>query len=273
MTHAARERLQISAPMLFVSVAAWILLFTPGAGARFCHAEMPEAASGRQWLGPLVPLGFPISWAAQWGLMLAAMMLPMLIAPVRHIRDRSFARRRVRAIALFLAGYAAIWMIADAGLTVVAAVARLRTGESAGLMIATTVAVLYEFSPAKQTCLNRCHNGGELNAFGFAAAWSALRFGLTHGKWCVGSCWALMLLPWLVVRGHILVMAGVTLWLFAERLDPPTPPRWRWRIPVKALRIALAHARRLLRSSRPRLSFESEDIHRSGRYPAMKGIL
>ena len=37
-------------------------------------------------------------------------MLPLVIAPVRHVYDRSFVRRRVRAVLLFLAGYAAIWM-------------------------------------------------------------------------------------------------------------------------------------------------------------------
>jgi predicted metal-binding membrane protein len=273
VTHAARERLQISAPMLFVSAAAWILLFIPWSGTRFCHAEMSGAASGRQLIGLVIPLGFSNFLAAQWGLMLVAMMLPILIAPVRHIRDRSFAHRRLRAIALFLAGYAAIWMLAGAGLLTLAAVARLRTSPSMGLMIATAAAVLYEFSPAKQSCLNRCHEGGELNAFGFAADWSALRFGLIHGKWCVGSCWVLMLLPWLVVQGHALAMAGVTLWLFAERLDPPTHPRWRWRVPVKAFRIALAQARSLHLSSRLQLSFERENIHRSGGHPAMKGTL
>ncbi|WP_167480726.1 DUF2182 domain-containing protein [Mesorhizobium waimense] len=31
---------------------------------------------------------------------------------------------------------------------------------------------------------------------------------MTHGVWCVGSCWALMLLPLLVSHGHVATMAA-----------------------------------------------------------------
>lgn len=245
MTHAARERLQISAPMFFASTVAWILLLIKDSRTPVCHAQMLGAASVKR-LFPLAGSDFVTSFAAGWVLMLAAMMLPMLTAPVRHIRNRTFARQRVRAIALFLSSYAAVWMIAGAGLTLLATAARSHAGEIPALMTATTAALLWEFSPAKQTCLNRCHVGAELDVFGIAADWSALRFGLIHGKWCIGSCWLLMLLPWMVVRNHLLIMAVVMVWLFAERLDPPMPPRWRWRVPVKAFRIAFAQARRPL---------------------------
>lgn len=245
MTHAARERLQVSAPMFVASIAAWILLLIKGAGTLICHAQMSDALSVRP-LSPLLGSDSVTSFAAGWALMLAAMMLPMLTSPVRHIRNRIFARQRVRAIALFLSGYAAVWMIAGAGLLLLATAVRPRTSEILGLMVATTAALLWEFSPAKQTCLNRCHVGAELDVFGFAADWSALRFGLSYGKWCVGSCWLLMLLPWMVARNHLFIMAVVMLWLFAERLDAPTPPRWRCRMPVKALRIAFAQVRRPL---------------------------
>jgi predicted metal-binding membrane protein len=249
MTHAARERLQVSAPIFFASTAAWILLVIKGARAPVCHAQMPDAASVKR-LFPLAGSDFLTSFTAAWALMLASMMLPMLTAPVRHIRNRTFARQRVRAIALFLSGYATVWMIAGAGLALLAATARSHAGEILALTAATTAALLWEFSPAKQTCLNRCHVGVELDVFGIAANWSALRFGLIHGKWCIGSCWLLMLLPWMVVRNHLLIMAVVMLWLFAERLDPPMRPRWRWRVPVKAFRIAFAQARRPLVGTR-----------------------
>jgi hypothetical protein len=51
-----------------------------------------------------------------------------------------------------------------------------------------------------------------------------------------------MLLPMLVSGGHVAAMAAVALWLFAERLDSPMPPRWRFRVPGKAVRIAIAQA-------------------------------
>ncbi|MBV8910862.1 MAG: DUF2182 domain-containing protein, partial [Gammaproteobacteria bacterium] len=80
-------------------------------------------------------------------------------------------------------------------------------------------------------------------AFGSAADADALQFGLLQGIWCVGSCWALMLLPGIVSGWHVAAMATVALWLCAERLDTPASPRWRLRVPAKAVRIALAQTR------------------------------
>jgi predicted metal-binding membrane protein len=205
---------------------------------------MLESGTPPASLDLLLAHNSPASLAVGWALMLAAMMTPVLIAPVRHIRDRSFAHRRARAIALFVAGYAAVWMAAGVMLLALAQAVRLVAPESfVPLALVTTIALIWQFSPFKQRCLNRGHAHPELAAFGRAADIDALRFGWTHGVWCVGSCWALMLLPLLVSRGHVAAMAAVTLWLFAERLDRPMPPCWRLRGPGKAARIAVAQAR------------------------------
>jgi predicted metal-binding membrane protein len=253
MTPAARQRSQVRAPVLFISAAAWILLVVePGGAALSAHCSpamlgvMPSPAS----LDLLLKFNPPASLAAGWALMLAAMMAPVLIAPVRHVRDRSFSHRRARAIALFVAGYASVWMAAGVMLLALALAARLVAPESSvPVALAAMIALVWQFSPFKQRCLNRCHAHSELAAFGPAADIEALRFGLSHGVWCVGSCWALMLLPLLVSRGHVAAMAAVTLWLFAERLDRPMPPRWRLRAPDKAARIVFAQARMRLQRS------------------------
>jgi len=117
------------------------------------------------------------------------------------------------------------------------------------LALVALIAVIWQSSPIKQRCLNRNHAHTELAAFGWAADLDALRFGWRHGVWCFGSCWALMLLPMLISRGHIAAMAAVTLWLFAERLERPTPPQWRWHGPDKALRIVIAQIQARLQRS------------------------
>ena len=216
-------------------------MLEPGAMGLHAHhaATMPGVS-----LGLLLAHNPPASLALGWALMLAAMMAPLLIAPVRHVRDRSFARRRVRAIGLFVAGYAAIWMAAGVILMALAMAVRLYAPESfAALGLAALVALVWQFSPLKQRCLNRGHAHPELPAFGRAADIGVLRFGLTHGVWCAGSCLAPMLLPMLVTRGHVAAMAAVTLWLSSERLEPPAPTRWGLRVPLRAARIAVAQAR------------------------------
>ncbi|MBV8200180.1 MAG: DUF2182 domain-containing protein [Acidobacteria bacterium] len=251
MTPAARERRHVRVPVLCSSAAAWMLLAAwPGGTALHVHhlAAAPRAA----WWPPSLDLlpahafsaSLLLAWALGWALMLMAMMAPLLIAPLRHVRERSFARRRARAMALFVAGYGAIWMAAGVMLLGLALAVRLAAaGPSVPAAVAAVLAAAWQFSPAKQSCLNRCRAHAELAAFGPAADLAAMRFGSTHGAWCVGSCWALMLLPLLLARGHLAVMAAMALWLAAERLERPMPPSWRWRVPGKAARLALAQSR------------------------------
>jgi predicted metal-binding membrane protein len=184
------------------------------------------------------------SMTAGWALMLVAMMSPTLIAPVHHVIKRSFKRRRPRSVALFLFGYAAVWMAAGAVLVTATLMLNLLAPPSylpvVGLGI---VALVWQCSPMKQRCLNRGHNHSELAAFGFAADLDALRFGIIHAVWCVGSCWALMLLPMLLVEGHLTAMAAVTFLIISERLEHPRPLSWSLRFRGKLMRILIAQTR------------------------------
>ena len=182
--------------------------------------------------------------ASGWLLMLAVMTPPLLVAPLRHVRERSFAHRRARAMFLFVIGYAAVWMIAGMGLQVLALAAQLAVSDTlVCLALSASAAILWQVSPAKQWFLNRCHRRPQLAAFGAPADHAAFGFGLTHGTSCVGACWTLMLLPLFAGQGHVLMMLVVMLFAFAERLESPAPLAWRWRGPGKALRIIAAQAR------------------------------
>jgi predicted metal-binding membrane protein len=177
--------------------------------------------------------------------MLAAMMAPTLIAPVGHVYLRSFASRRVGLAVLFVIGYAAVWMPAGALLLAVVRVVTSLATESRLLAPgALALAAAWQCSPSKQRCLNRCHARPEVTAFGAAADAGAFRFGLRDGMWCVGSCWALMLLPSLVSPSlHLVVMAAVSVQVFSERCDQSSPPAWRWRGPDKVTRFLVAQSR------------------------------
>jgi predicted metal-binding membrane protein len=186
----------------------------------------------------------PAKLACDWALMVAAMMSPLVITPLQHLRDRSFAKRRARAALLFVGGYALVWMAAGAALVAVALATRLAApAPLVGLGAAAALALAWQVSPAKQWCLNRCHRRPPLAAFGVAADRDAFVFGLTNGAACVGTCWALMLLPLLAGPGHLWAMIAVSLFVFAERLESPAPLGWRWRGPGKALRLIAAQAR------------------------------
>lgn len=215
-----------------------------------CSPAMLATISPPAVLDLVLSINPPVSIAAGWALMVAAMMTPLLTSPVRHVHQRSFARRRARAVVLFVTGYGAVWMAAGAVLLALALTVRLVSVEPAlPLALAAAVAAVWQCSPLKQRCLNRCHAQADLAAFGAAADRDALTFGLAHGAWCVGACWALMLLPLLLSSGHGAAMAAVALWLLAERLETPMPAGWRLRAPVTAVRLALAQVRMGLQRS------------------------
>jgi predicted metal-binding membrane protein len=237
-----------------IILLAWWLLARDSAGSMvssFCSSDTLWALPLSVRLDLALMLVSPAQLASESALMIAAMMLPLIIAPLRHVRDRSFASRRARATILFAAGYGVVWIIATVVLQLIAVAARWAA--PAPLLcfaLGLVTAILWQLSPTKQWSLNRCHRRPHLAAFGAAADRDAFDFGLTNGASCAGSCWALMLLTLLIGQGQILGMIAVTLFVFAERLESPDPLKWRWRGPGKALRIAVAQVRMRLTIAR-----------------------
>ncbi len=245
MTIRNRERTRVNIAVLLVSAGMWVmLLVNPGSLITLAHCPVTDSGASPGSLQMLLAMNPVSSLAAGWALMLAAMMSPTLIPPIHHIRERSFKRRRARSVALFVAGYAAMWMAAGGVLIAATLMLNLLAPRSyLPAVMVGIIAFVWQCSPMKQRCLNRGHNHSELAAFGIAADLNALRFGVTHGVWCVGSCWALMLLPMLLPQGHFAAMAVVTFVMSGERLERPRPLSWRLRFPGKLMRIVVAQAR------------------------------
>ena len=175
-----------------------------------------------------------------WFLMVIAMMLPLAVAPLRHVRERSFARRQTRSMLLFVIGFVALWMAAGIVLGLLAWLMEGAVPVPLGVGLAIAIALVWQISPVKQWCLNRCHQRPPLSAFGFAADADAVRFGVKNGAACAGACWALMLPMLLIGQGQLVAMIAVTLFSVAESLEKPAPLAWRWRGGGKALRVAAA---------------------------------
>jgi predicted metal-binding membrane protein len=246
VTRGMRGPARSTGSLLAVSAVAWaLLLLRPHGLALPVYCSLPSgAAMPRPSLDLLLWLNPPVSLATAWALMLAAMMLPLLTFHVRALHERTFARRRARALLLFITGYAAVWMAAGAVVLAIVLAVRLSAGETVlPASFALAAAVAWQCSPLKQRCLNRAHFAPALRAFGLAADVDVLRFGLAHGAWCVASCWILMLVSLLLPEPHIAGMAAVAVWLFAERLEIPRAPRWQLRVPRKAVRIVVAPLR------------------------------
>jgi len=159
-----------------------------------------------------------------------AMMLPSSMPMVKLV---VFAgRRQVRPVAVplaFLAGYAVIWTAFAAGAflgdTLVHRLVDLWPwlAVHSWLIGAVTFAIagLFQFSPLKERCLDMCRTplGFFMRHYrkGVGPAW---QLGLRHGGYCLGCCWALMLVMFGVGVGNLAGMAALTGVMVIEKAVP-----------------------------------------------------
>jgi predicted metal-binding membrane protein len=229
-------------PVVAVTALAWVLVVL---------ADSPWAGHGAHSAGVVVlpgphsSTGSGTGLAIGWALMLTAMMAPLLIPALRHVHARSLRNRRRRAVLLVTVAAAATWSVGSAALLgLAAALGSIAGRPDVALLLGLAVALAWQASPLKQHCLNRHCARPPLAVFGAAADRDVLRFGVTHAAWCLGSCWALMLVP-LLAPWHLPVMLIVSLWMWVEPFDRPVRPSWRVRLPMRSLRIAGAAVRRV----------------------------
>ena len=217
-----------------LAVTAWaaLALWSASPYARYLdHGRWLEAP----WLAdlcravpgaaPFLAVGVPaLLYAAAWLLMIVAMMLPttlpLLRVFARITADRPDARRLVT---LAIAGYVIAWTgfglvahVADSGLHALAASSAWLSTHGWAIGVAVlALAGAFQFSSLKYRCLERCRTPfGFVNARwqGSRPAREALRVGFDHGVFCVGCCWALMLVTFVVGMGSLgwmLLLAGL----------------------------------------------------------------
>ena len=133
-----------------------------------------------------------------WTVMMAAMMLPS-VAPVASLYARSISERRALRLTLFTSGYLIVWASAGVVAFVLGSViANLaegdgRLGTAAGV-VAYLGCGLYQLSPLKYRCLAHCRSPLSLffHYSSFQGPLRDLRVGAHHGAYCLGCCWALM---------------------------------------------------------------------------------
>jgi predicted metal-binding membrane protein len=150
-------------------------------------------------MGVATELGSFAFFVAVWVSMMAAMMLPGAVPAV--VRRAHASGRALSAVLVFVGSYLAIWTLVGIA---VYAVYRPHGSFAAGIVV--IAAGLYEFTPLKQYCRRRCHEGD----------CSGFQFGL----YCVGSSIGLMLM--LVVLGVMSItwMVVIAVLVFAQKLLP-----------------------------------------------------
>ena len=167
-----------------------------------------------------------------WLLMIVAMMLPTTL-PLLNIFVRITLGRGNAGLllALLMLGYTVAWggfglaaHAADSGVHL--ATGRLGWPTTHGWIVGAVILALagaFQFSALKYRCLERCRT-----PFGFVnSRWSgrrptleAFRIGFDHGLFCIGCCWALMLVMFAVGMGSLGWMLALTAVMAAEKNLP-----------------------------------------------------
>lgn len=160
----------------------------------------------------LVPMAL---YVGGWVLMTAAMMLPTTL-PLLDIFRRMIGNRADRhvLISLVVAGYLLVWGVfglaahgLDLGLHAVAQGSQWLTfnGWAVGAVV-LALAGIFQFSSLKYRCLEKCRMPMSFvlrHWRGGHAGRQAFLLGADHGLYCVGCCWALMLLMFVIGTGSV----------------------------------------------------------------------
>jgi predicted metal-binding membrane protein len=185
------------------------LLLIAAAGA---WAATVAIARGMAGMTGTMGLGLAL-FVPMWTLMMAAMMLPS-VTPLATLYART--NPRAAQVGGLVLGYLAVWAAAGLPAYGLAWLAGWLTGGHPGAAHAAAVVVFavvgaYQLSPLKDRCLAHCRSPLALllHYGSYRGRLRDLRVGVHHGGYCLGCCWALMLV--LIAVGVMNVAAMVAL--------------------------------------------------------------
>ena len=222
-----RESLIIIAALVLVSGVAWV----------FTVRHMGHMGLGMMTHGMTMGLPFSLSnaglYVVLWGVMMIAMMFPS-IAPMAVLFSTISRRKREEAAPyapawIFVAGYTLLWTltggVAYAGDLAIQSLPRtFPTLQTYGTLIGGGVLVIsgvYQLTPLKYLCLTQCRS-----PFGFLVQhWQegrpgAFRMGFHHGAYCLGCCWSLMAVMFVMGTMNLVWMGILALVIFVEKIVP-----------------------------------------------------
>jgi predicted metal-binding membrane protein len=236
-----RDRVIVLAALGALGAIAWAYVLWLAADMQMGGMDMTGFRMIPAGRGLMMPAAAP--WAslefvfvfAMWAVMMVGMMTPsatpMILLYARVGRQAAAQGMPFAPTIWFAAGYLLIWCafalvatLAQWGLDRMFLLTPMM--ESASWAFGGTVLVtvgLFQWTPLKDTCLRQCqapwlflqrHGGFRRDAVG------SLALGARHGAYCVGCCWALMALLFVVGVMNTLWIAALTILILAEKIIP-----------------------------------------------------
>jgi predicted metal-binding membrane protein len=233
----SRDEFTVVAGITGLTVLAWLDLWR-----RTGEMTHDSAMSTAMVMPRMNSWGVPdlLAAGAMWSIMMVAMMLPsatpMLLFFSTVRRARPTAGGMGAQAAVFAAGFLGVWVAwawlaaglqwaLQAGLVLSPQLTVVRVPLAAAFLI---IAGLYQFTSLKHACLARCQSPlGFLLSRWRDGVWGAAQMGIRYGAFCVGCCWALMGLLFVVGVMNLLWVAVLAVFVLLEKtvLRGPWPGR------------------------------------------------
>ena len=223
-----RERVVLLIVLIAIPLGSWLWIAIM---ARDMYGSMGGAAAWMMtetWDAAHVVL----LWA-MWAVMMTAMMLPtatpLILLYATAARRNDAVANPARRIYALAAGYVLVWAGFSAGATalqrmlaslnMVTPMMVLASRRAGAAVVA--IAGVYQLTPLKGACLRGCRSPlGFVMQRSYGGASGAFRLGVSHGAYCLGCCWALMLILFAGGVMNIAVIIALTAWVVVEKIAP-----------------------------------------------------
>jgi predicted metal-binding membrane protein len=227
-----RGRILISTCIALITALAWAyLIHLDRQMASAVEYDKAMAAMGMTTHGPWTAADAFFTFA-MWAIMMVGMMA-VSAAPMILLFAAAQAKRgqpgASPAVIAFGFGYFVIW----AGFSACATIAQWALHRAAMLSpamaasssrlggILLIVAGLYQLTPWKGACLRHCRGPlGFLMTHWRDGTFGAFQMGLHHGVHCLGCCWALMAVLFVVGVMNLVWVAALTVFVLLEKFGP-----------------------------------------------------
>jgi predicted metal-binding membrane protein len=233
----SRDTWPVTAALVSLVALAWAYL-------AWLHSQMEasQAMAGMSGMTAMM-MPQPAPWSvahlsflfAMWAVMMVGMMTPsaapMVLIYGQVVRQAATLGKPFAPSGWFASGYLLAWTLFSA------VAAACQTGLERAALLSPTMAVtssviagvvlidagLYQFSSLKNACLAHCraplsfiqrHGGFRSSVAG------TLRLGFLHGLYCIGCCWALMALLFVVGVMNLLWIAAFAAFVLVEKIIP-----------------------------------------------------
>ena len=234
-----KDRALVLTGVLAVAALAWAYLFylawdmredmSQGMNAGSMPGGMSLAMTQvRSWTGVDFLLMF-LMWAAMMTAMMVPTAAPMILTFATINRKRLEQQQPYVPTVVFLLGYLLVWSAfaaaataAQWGLNWAALLSPMMASSSpflgGGLLLA---AGIFQWSSLKYACLSHCRTPlGFIMTEWREGTKGALTMGLHHGAFCLGCCWVLMALLFVLGVMNLLWIAALAGFVLIERIAP-----------------------------------------------------